>query len=307
MRRWAAVLSALAITCTAATAVAGTASAENDNDPYTLSDGHAAGPMQGIVPARDASHGPKGSSSVPPLTWHGGEIVSSADVQAIYWGSSWGNSTFVGDKISGLDSFYAGLSNSHYMKTNTEYDGTNGQVGTGVNLVGHVIDTSPAPTRAPSTSTVLAEVQTQITNPVPGGYYPVYVDTPRGHTGYCAWHSFGVIGTTPVTFGFFFNLDGDAGCDPGDSTTAHSQGLAALANVSGHEISETFTDPRNGGWWDSSGAENADKCAWKFATANGGTSTLSNGSVWKIQGNWSNAAYQDKAGYDSTKGCLVYK
>ncbi len=103
-----------------------------------------------------------------------------------------------------------------------------------------------------------------ITDPVPNGYYPVYTDQPRGHAGYCAWHSYGTASGVPVQFGFFFKLDGDAGCDPGDTRTGHSQGLAALANVSGHELSEAVTDPRNGGWWDKSGAENADKCAWTF-------------------------------------------
>src|SRR5207237_1746843 len=114
--------------------------------------------------------------------------------------------------------------------------------------------------------------------------YAVYVDTPRGNVGYCAWHSYGVCGTTPVQFAFFFNLDGDAGCDPQDTVTHHSQGLSALANVSGHELSEARTDPRNGEWYDKSGAENADKCAWTFGSRD---LTFPNGTIWKIQGNWS--------------------
>ena len=65
--------------------------------------------------------------------------------------------------------------------------------------------------------------------------------------------------------GFFFKLDGDAGCDPQDTQTTHSQGLAALANVSAHELSEARTDPATpGAWYDSQGQENGDKCAWTF-------------------------------------------
>ena len=97
----------------------------------------------------------------------------------------------------------------------------------------------------------------------------------------------------PVQFGFFFNLDGDPGCDPQDPATIHSQGLEAIANVSGHELSETLTDPRNGGWIDRNGEENADKCAWTFS----GTVAIG-GQQWKIQGNWSNAAYNASSGYD---------
>jgi hypothetical protein len=81
-----------------------------------------------------------------------------------------------------------------------------------------------------------------------------------------------------VQFAFFFNLDGDAGCDPQSTVTGHSQGLAALANVSGHELSEALTDPRNGGWYDRQGAENADKCAWTF----NGNESFTGGSTWKI-------------------------
>jgi hypothetical protein len=34
--------------------------------------------------------------------------------------------------------------------------------------------------------------------------------------------------------------------------------------VIAHELEETNTDPHLNAWYDSSGAENADKCAWTF-------------------------------------------
>jgi hypothetical protein len=52
-----------------------------------------------------------------------------------------------------------------------------------------------------------------------------------------------------VQVAFFFNLDGDAGCDPQETTGLRWQGLAALANVTGHELSEARTDPDNPGAW----------------------------------------------------------
>ena len=65
-----------------------------------------------------------------------------------------------------------------------------------------------------------------------------------------------------MQFAYFFKLDGDAGCDPGDTSGLHSQGFAAIANVSAHELSEARTDPANpGAWYDASGEENGDKCA----------------------------------------------
>jgi hypothetical protein len=227
--------------------------------------------------------------------YHGGPVQHSTSVTAIFWGSSWLSSP--GDKVTGIDSFYNGVGGTKYAQTNTEYTDGSGHVSDSVTYVKHEIDSSAAPSRAPSTGAVLAEVAKVITSPQAGAYYPVYVDQPRGHAGYCAWHSAGTIGTTPVQFAFFFKLDGDPGCDAG-SFGGHSQGLTALGNVTGHELSEMLTDPRLNAWYDSSGAENSDKCAWTF-----GSSLVPFGSSsWKIQGNWSNNAYTNNQGY--SRGCI---
>lgn len=255
--------------------------------------------------------GPSGGVNVaarrsPLMTYHGGKIMTTAVTDAIYWGPSWSNSTFVGDKITGLDSWYIGFSSSNYARTSDEYTGTNGTVGAVTTHLGHFIDLS-TPGNGNSTSAILAEVCKEIVSPDPAGngYYPVYVDTKRGSNGYCAYHSVGTCHGVTVQFAFFFNLDGDPGCDPADTTTGHSQGLAALANVSGHELSEARSDPANpGAWYDSSGAENGDKCAWTF---NVPSVTFSNGTKWKIQGEWSNAAYTAGTGYPNSsgqRGCL---
>jgi hypothetical protein len=119
------------------------------------------------------------------------------------------------------------------------------------------------------------------------GYYPVYVDRKRGGANYCAYHSNGTCNGVAVEFGFFFNLDGDSGCDPQSKVSGESQGLAALANVSGHELSETRSDPNGDAWYSSSGNENGDNCAWTFG---GASVTFLDGTHWKIQGNWSNEA-----------------
>ena len=260
-------------------------------------------PMLGIHWARGFDPNARASQSrhggSPLMTYHGGKIIPTAVTESIFWGTSW--ATYIGDKITGLDTYYQGFSGSNYAKTSDEYSGTNGQVGPAITHQGHIIDTSTA-TGGGSTSAILAEVCKVITSPdlSGNGYYPVYTDVPRGHAGYCAWHSFGTCNGTPVQFAFFFNLDGDAGCDPADTSGLHSQGLAALANVSAHELSEARTDPANpGAWYDSSGQENGDKCAWTF---NVPLVTFSDGTRWKVQGEWSNAAYTAGSGYPNSSG-----
>jgi len=248
-----------------------------------------------------------------PLLFHaGGTVVSSTtEVHPIYWGPKWADSAFVNDKIAGLALFYAGAS-SHYLSTNTEYTGS-----TGLHTTDLIVEPDPdhpyidsahaAPTGDVQPIAVLNEVCSVVGSDVKRhAYYPVYVDSPRGSVGYCAYHSSGTCANgTPVDFAFFFNLDGDRGCDPVDTETGHSQGLSALANVSGHELSERQTDPFGNAWFDRLGYENSDKCAWTFGPS---ALTFSNNTIWKVQGNWSNAALTANRGYVSgiTKytGCI---
>jgi hypothetical protein len=260
----------------------------------------AAGPAFGFVPSRNVNHqAPRRRFQL--LVWHNGPVMHSTSVVPVFWGSSWNNSSFVGDKITGLDYVYSHVGGSRYAHTNSEYyDGSGNVNTTSISKASDRTDYSATPSGAPSTSQVLQEVA-RVTNnsPVPNAYYPVYSDQRRGNAGYCAWHSSGTINGIRVQFGFFFNLDGDPGCDPqAPGSLGHSQGLSALANVSGHELSEMLTDPQLNAWYDQRGSENADKCAWTFSgfVAIGAQS-------WKIQGNWSNAAANNNSGY-ANGGCI---
>jgi len=256
----------------------------------------------GIHWAKGSGAGQAGRSpKTPNLSWHGGPIMQNAQITAIFWGPGWSNP---GDKISGLDAFYGGMGGTWYDKTSDEYTDASHTVSASISYVGHVVDNSTA-TGGGSTSAILSEVCKMIPNPVSNGFYPVYVDVGRGIAGYCAWHSAGTCGSVIVQFAFFFNLDGDVGCDPNDSASGHSEGLAALANVSGHELSEARTDPHLDAWYDSKGAENSDKCAWSFGPT---LVPFNNGTSWKLQGNWSNSAYNSTTrGYNNLsgqKGCI---
>jgi hypothetical protein len=262
----------------------------------------AAGPASGFVPSHNANRtGGSRGGRVLLLQYHGGPVMHATTVVPVFWGSKWSSGSFVGDKVTGLDYFYSQVGGTGYARTNSEYTDGSGNVNTSSIAKGtDLTDTSATPSGAPSTAQVLAEVAAVTNNnPTPNAYYPVYSDQPRGSAGYCAWHSTGTIAGIQVQFGFFFNLDGDPGCNPGDAFTSHSEGLAALANVSGHELSEMLTDPQLNAWTDQRGAENSDKCAWTF-----GSNTVAIGSQqFRIQGNWSNAAATAGTGYANV-GCI---
>ena len=66
--------------------------------------------------------------------------------------------------------------------------------------------------------------------------------------------------------------------------------LDGVTMVEGHEYSETITDQNPaGGWTDSSGAENADKCTWIGTGGTGGSQNVTFGTgTFAMQGTWSN-------------------
>ena len=269
----------------------------------------------------------KAATTPPLMTYHNTTTpnwMTDVITTPIFWGKSWGNgnNAYTSDKIIGLNYFYSNINTSTYKGTVKEY---------GV-LSSHSANTSITDTSTASSNVnnVLAEVCKVISGVAnTKGYYPVYTDVKRGSATYCAYHSAVVCKGTGKTiqFAFFFDLNDDAGCDPvssyapargslgsqnpgliGSNSLAYkttsfqqSQGLAALANVSAHELMETVTDPAYfppsgagywSGWYDSLGSENGDKCAWTFGPSN---TRLSAGTVnigtfnWKLQSEWSNA------------------
>ncbi len=60
-----------------------------------------------------------------------------------------------------------------------------------------------------------------------------------------------------------------------------------------HEHNEAITDPQLNAWYDSSGAENGDKCAWTFGTVSGPDGAeynqTINGHHYWLQQEWSNS------------------
>ena len=76
-----------------------------------------------------------------------------------------------------------------------------------------------------------------------------------------------------------------------------------MASVLAHEIVEAGTDPQGNAWYDRSGYENGDKCAWTFGaqqyTSTGAPYNVKIGSLnYLIQQNWLATA--------SRNGCALH-
>jgi hypothetical protein len=204
-----------------------------------------------------------------------------------------------------MDSFYNNFGGSAYAGSIGEYSGSNGTMTTNVSYGGHFIDPTAAQ-RNPNTSAVVQEVASVMSQQhialVSNGFYAVYGDV-KGSGGFCAWHSYGTVNGVTIQVAFMPNEDGISGCDPQDTWTNHSEGLASIADSSAHELSEARTDPTINAWYDNGGQEVGDKCNFVYP----GPVTLGK-TTWKIQGEWSNAAYQAGTGTANAsgqKGCVI--
>jgi hypothetical protein len=124
-------------------------------------------------------------------------------------------------------------------------------------------------------------------------------------TMYCGWHDVFTHTTAgkshQVPFGVVGNV---AKCYPicsiynnaTDRSAPNHPEIDGTASIFAHEVVEAITNPGIGGWYDSNGEENADKCAWRFgATVKKGTrrdgsaysyNTLMGGQPFMLQSNW---------------------
>jgi len=111
-------------------------------------------------------------------------------------------------------------------------------------------------------------------------------------TSYCAYHSSWNPGAGLTYYANMPYADTvPAACDAGNKP--NSDDADATLNVTSHEHNEAITDWAGNAWYDSSGFENGDKCAWNFGAQLGGTgghqyNQAINGHYYELQQEWSN-------------------
>jgi hypothetical protein len=131
----------------------------------------------------------------------------------------------------------------------------------------------------------------------PTGTHPDGFNTPSGQ--FCAWHDYngdttlsGGAVTSPYGDLAFTNMPyvTDLGASCGQNFVNSNGTLDGVSIVEGHEYAETITDQNPaGGWTDSSGAENGDKCAWITPGTSGGSFDLTTATgTFAMQTTWAN-------------------
>jgi Phosphate-induced protein 1 conserved region len=273
-------------------------------------------------------------ASANNLSYHGGPVMQTNTTYTIYWlGPSGVVSSPYESTINGfltnvaaaksattdtyaVDTQYYGPSGADIQNSST-YAGSwvdtttpipdncsSEYAGTGVSVQGCVLD-----------SDIQAEVSRALAanvgwTPAPNSLFLVF--TPRNvgscfdsfsgecsYTYYCAYHSnfTGSSGNEVLYANLPYTETNGVGapgvCASGEYPNG-DQASDSTINVLSHEHNESITDPLGTAWYDSSGNEIGDKCAWNFGTASGPAGAeynqTINGHHYYLQQEWSNSS-----------------
>jgi hypothetical protein len=260
-----------------------------------------------------------GASTANDLSYHGGTsdgtagaigVETAPKVYLVFWGSQWNNNDPSGEAAL-LQSFLNGAGGSSWLNSVTQYcqgvaSGTffcpsGSQFAGNQNniLAGVWFDNASSAPSHPRQSQLANEAvraaghfgnTTTASNA--SAQYVIATATGNNSSGfgtrYCAYHS-----STNSTAGLVAYTNLPYITDAGASCGANFNNLGANAGITiveGHEMGETITDQfPNGGWLDSGGAENGDKCAW-ISSGQGASADVSlTTGTFPVQSLWSNA------------------
>jgi hypothetical protein len=245
------------------------------------------------------AHVVRGDSPDANILFHGGPVMTGKKgvVAYIIWYGNWsGNS---GKTL--VPAFLNGLGASPYWAINTNYyDSANKFIKPKVKIGGQVDDNYSLGSNLSD-----ASIRTLVSNHITNGDFPankngIYLvltskdvnETSGFCTVYCGWHTHTTISSKDIKYSFV----GDAArcinaCAAQSTSPNNNPGVDGMMSVIAHELEEAATDPDLNAWYFSTGAENADQCAWTFGTtyqaANGSDANMNiGGKDWLIQQNW---------------------
>jgi len=232
------------------------------------------------------------------ITWHGGDVINTARVVCIFWGPTWVSGGTDAARATTIQAFRNQFgTNSHYGIITQYYDSAYINA---TNLAGSQPDWFDTTNALPSNgnvsdSVVQAEVKRyvaahgtsyttvyEVFTPqyVPGTSTKVYSSDGSATScggpslAYCAYHSSYWNGSNYVKYSIE-PYPSCSGCQVSGWTIVQN-----MEHFMCHETREAVTDPLGNAWYDSSGNEADDKCAWTSLF-------LENG--YGYQPEWSNA------------------
>ena len=223
------------------------------------------------------------------LVYHGGPTIKTAKVVLIFWGPSFASGGQPGPIASELIAYVGQFGTTGEYKTITQYSG--------IQQTNLLLDSWIDPVNPPHTAVTDTDIHNEVNHYIttraggaintsavyevflPSGFY----STSGGSSScggpnlqYCAYHGHFTSGSTDVKYGSM-PYPSCGGCQWTGWTDAQD-----FEHFICHETREAVTDPDLNAWYDRSGAEADDKCAWSPAPFLG---TGGYGYQWE----WSNA------------------
>ncbi len=275
------------------------------------------GPLLGLTPPRGAA-ARIGSGN---LTYHGGPVMRANTTYAIYWiPPGW---SIVSGYRSTINRYFADSAadsgrTTNVYSTETQYFDTTGPIAysqhwSGSTTAADVFPSNGCPRyRALSVCLTNAQIVTEVKRVMAvkgwtaGSTHAFFMFLPKGagtctdargsacaFTTFCAYHSFSGVGASAVLYANMPYAD-TFPADCGTGQRPNNTDADDTLNVTSHEHREMINDPLGNAWYDASGYEGSDKCAWTFGSALGSTPTgkynqIINGHFYWIQEEWSNA------------------
>jgi hypothetical protein len=233
-----------------------------------------------------------GTTSTTPLVNHGGPVINTPTIYIIWygnWNQTNGSDTPAGQQI--IRDWAGSIGNTPHFQLNSSYPPANsvsGQV-----FYGGEYTNTGTKTRlrdADILSIVSGSIGAGKLPYNPSGVYFVVTSSNISETSgfctqYCGWHTAGNVSAGHVRYSFVGNAKRClSGCAAQSTVSPNNNpGIDGSISVMTHELEEAATDPDLNAWYDSSGAENADKCAWTFGhfqyqTGNGAWANMQLGS-----------------------------
>ena len=263
---------------------------------------------------RKASRGAGTSANQPAaangIGYHGGPVMRANSVNVYFiWYGNWTSGPNPSDSQTTVNLLGAlfdparGIGGSGYFKIDTTYSDTAGHPTGNISLLASTTNNYSRGKQL-SDSDIQKIVSSAISSRAlpkdANGLYFVLTASDVAETSgfcskYCGWHTSSAIGGTDIKFAFVGNPDRCPGpCEMQSVGPNGDSGADGMASVMAHEAEEAVSDPDLNAWYDSTGNENADKCAWKFGPVtgvlgHGGYNQTFGAYNWLVQLNWENS------------------
>jgi hypothetical protein len=200
------------------------------------------------------------------LSYRGGPLLTSVQLYAVYWGTSWQSSAAAQALVTGMDRFFSDILVSPLLDQLGEYSVGAKKIGRG-KFLGSSVRSEGAPSGGVTDAAVRKQLQRWLrAKAVPKAgaqslYFiflePGVVSSMGGSKScqnYCGYHD-----AAGAVYYALMPYPSCAGCLGGMAV------LDALTATSSHELCEAITDPVPGtGWYDDTNGEIGDICAWQF-------------------------------------------